>query len=113
MRAIFASALMFVAAVATAQVPTANQNQREAYQQYQRGQEFLSAEQYDRAVDAFQSATKLDPNFTDAYYGLGKAYMGLQRYASAIQAYEACIDAARRLYSNREQIGRASCRERV
>jgi tetratricopeptide (TPR) repeat protein len=103
MRAIFASALMFVAAVATAQVPAANQNQREAYQQYQRGQEFLSAEQYDSAVEAFQSATKLDPDFTDAYYGLGKAYMGLQRYASAIQAYEACIDAARRLYSNRER----------
>ena len=113
MRIIVASALMcvsvsaFGAAVAKAsspeQVPQALQNQREAYQQYQRGQEFLSAEQFDRAVDAFQSATKLDPNFTDAYYGLGKAYMGLQRYASAIQAYEACIEAARRIYSNRER----------
>ena len=112
MRVLFASALMFVAVsvaagVATAasptQLPQANQNQREAYQQYQRGQEFLSAEQYDRAADAFQSATRLDSNFTDAYYGLGKAYMGLQRYASAVQAYEACIDAARRIYSNRER----------
>jgi len=104
MRVLFASALMFVAVSAAAtQIPQANQNQREAYQQYQRGQEFLSAEQYDRAVDAFQSATKLDPNFTDAYYGLGKAHMGLQRYASAVQAYEACIDAARRIYSNRER----------
>lgn len=114
MRVLFASALMFVAIAAGAaadvakassprQIPQANQNQREAYQQYQRGQEFLSAEQYDRAVDAFQSATKLDPNFTDAYYGLGKAYMGLQRFASAVQAYEACIDAARRIYSNRER----------
>ena len=102
MRVLFASALMFVT-VSAAQIPQANQNQREAYQNYQRGQEFLSAEQYDRAVEAFQSATKLDPNFTDAYYGLGKAYTGLQRYASAIQAYEACIDAARRIYSNRER----------
>jgi tetratricopeptide (TPR) repeat protein len=98
-----ASALMCVTVTASAQIPQANQNQREAYQQYQRGQEFLSAEQYDRAVEAFQSATKLDADFTDAHYGLGKAYMGLQRYASAVQAYEACIDAARRIYSKRER----------
>src|SRR5688572_12239493 len=96
MRVLFASALMFVAVDAGAQ-----HNRREAYQQYQRGEEFLSAEQYERAADAFQSATKLDPDFTDAYYGLGKAYMGLQRYTSAVLAYEACIDAARRIYSNR------------
>jgi tetratricopeptide (TPR) repeat protein len=113
MRFVFASALVlssvvvfaadFAKASSARQAPAAIQNQREAYQQYQRGQEFLSSEQWDRAVDAFRSATKLDPDFTDAYYGLGKAYMGLQRYTSAVQAYEACIDAARRIYSNRER----------
>ena len=113
MRFVLASALVFAAAAVFAadfakassarQAPAAVQNQREAYQQYQRGQEYLSSEQWDRAADAFRSATKLDPNFTDAYYGLGKAYMGLQRYTSAVQAYEACIDAARRIYSNRER----------
>lgn len=103
MRFILASALVLSGLVVSAQAPTSIQNQREAYQHYQRGQEFLTGEQWDRAVDAFQSATKLDPNFTDAYYGLGKAYMGLQRYASAVQAYEACIDAARRIYSERER----------
>ena len=89
------------ARLSAGQAPASVQNQREAYQHYQRGQEFLTGEQWDRAVDAFQSATKLDPNFTDAYYGLGKAYMGLQRFTSAVQAYEACIDAARRIYSDR------------
>ena len=103
MRFILASALVLSGLVISAQAPTSIQNQREAYLHYQRGQEFLTGEQWDRAVDAFQSATKLDPNFTDAYYGLGKAYMGLQRYASAVQAYEACIDAARRIYSERER----------
>ncbi|HJU41271.1 MAG TPA: tetratricopeptide repeat protein [Vicinamibacterales bacterium] len=103
MRFVFASALIMVAIPALAQVPATPQQQREAYQQYQRGQELLSSEQYDRAAEAFQSATKLDPNFTDAYYGLGKAYMGLQRYSSAIDAYENCIEAARRIYSNRER----------
>ena len=105
MRILFASALIMVAAssAALAQVPASDRNQREAYQQYQRGQELLASEQFAAAAYAFQSATKLDPNFTDAYYGLGKAYMGLQRYASAVQAYEACIEAARRIYSNRER----------
>jgi tetratricopeptide (TPR) repeat protein len=104
MRLLFASALMLVTVVAAGEASSAKQHpQREAYQLYQRGQEFLSAEQYERAVDAFQSATKFDANFTDAYYGLGKAYMGLQRYTSAVQAYEACIEAARRIYSNRER----------
>ena len=103
MRFVCASALVFAAVAVSAQAPASVQNQREAYQHYQLGQEFLTGEQWERAVDAFQSATKLDPNFTDAYYGLGKAFMGLQRFASAVQAYEACIDAARRIYSNRER----------
>ena len=103
MRFVFASALVLSSAMVFAQVPASVQNQREAYQHYQRGQEFLTGEQWDRAVDSFRSATKLDPDFTDAYYGLGKAYMGLQRYTSAVQAYEDCIDAARRIYSNRER----------
>jgi tetratricopeptide (TPR) repeat protein len=111
MQALLASAFILVSFFGS-QLPQANQDQRQAYQQYQRGQEFLSAEQYDRAVDAFQSATKLDPNFTDAYYGLGKAYMGLQRYASAVQAYDACIDAARRIYSDRER-DRAGTDQRI
>ena len=98
MRILFASALMFVSIGAAAQPGS-----REAYQQYQRGQEFLSTEQFDRAADAFRAAIKLDTDFTDAHYGLGKAYMGLQRYASAVQAYEHCIEAARRIYSNRER----------
>lgn len=112
MRFVLASALVCAAAAAHAQAPTSVQNQREAYQHYQRGQEFLSSEQWDRAVDAFQSATRLDPNFTDAYYGLGKAYMGLQRYASAVQAYEKCLDAARRIYSDRER-DRAGTDQRI
>ena len=110
MRILFASALMLVSIGAAAAdagrvAPDgqSNPNAREAYQHYQRGQELMAAEQFERAAEAFQSATKLDPDFTDAYYGLGKAYMGLQRYASAVQSFNACIDAARRIYSNRER----------
>ena len=77
--------------------------QREAYQHYVRGQEFLSSERFEKAVEEFQAATRLDHLFTDAYFGLGNAYMGLRRYASATQSYERCLDAAQTIFGMREK----------
>ena len=84
-------------------VPSNDLARRTAYHHYVRGQEFLQSELYDKAVNEFQNAVRNDRHFTDAYYGLGQAYMGLRRYASAIQAYERCLDAARIIFSMREQ----------
>ena len=83
--------------------PKDDLKQREAYQHYVRGQEFLSSERFEKAVEEFQAATKLDAVFTDAYFGLGHAYMGLRRYASAAQAYERCLSAAQTIFGMREQ----------
>src|SRR5687767_2844115 len=84
-------------------VPSNDLARRTAYHHYVRGQEFMQAELFDRAVGEFQSAIRNDRLFTDAHYSLGQAYMGLRRYASAIQAYERCLDAARTIFSMREQ----------
>jgi tetratricopeptide (TPR) repeat protein len=84
-------------------VPSNDLARRTAYHHYVRGQEFLQSELYDKAVNEFQNAIRNDRLFTDAHYGLGQAYMGLRRYASAIQAYERCLDAARTIFSMREQ----------
>ena len=84
-------------------VPSNDLARRTAYNHYVRGQEFMQAELFDKAVGEFQSAIRNDRLFTDAHYGLGQAYMGLRRYASAIQAYERCLDAARTIFSMREQ----------
>ena len=111
---VLASALMFVTVAAAnprladqvvvnPPVPANDLARRTAYQHYVRGQEFLQSELYDKAVNEFQNAIKNDRLFTDAHYGLGQAYMGLRRYASAIQAYERCLDAARTIFSLREQ----------
>lgn len=98
------TALVLLTQIAiTPAVPANDRDRREAYRQYQRGQELLGSEQWDKAVDAFRSATKLDPDFTDAYYGLGRAYMGGRRFTSAVMSYQDCIEAARRIYSNRER----------
>ena len=83
--------------------PKDDLKQREAYQHYVRGQEFLSSERFEKAVEEFQAATRLDHIFTDAYFGLGHAYMGLRRYASAAQAYERCLTAAQTIFGMREQ----------
>ena len=84
-------------------VPANDLARRTAYHHYVRGQEFLQAELYDKAINEFQNAIKNDRLFTDAHFGLGQAYMGLRRYASAIQAYERCLDATRTIFSMREQ----------
>lgn len=83
--------------------PKDDLKQREAYHHYVRGQEYLSSERYDKAVEEFQAATRIDHLFTDAYFGLGHAYMGLRRYASATQAYERCLTAAESIFGMREQ----------
>jgi Tfp pilus assembly protein PilF len=84
-------------------VPSNDLARRTAYHHYVRGQEFLQSEFFDKAVNEFQNAIRNDRLFTDAHYGLGQAYMALRRYASAIQAYERCLDAARTIFSMREQ----------
>jgi tetratricopeptide (TPR) repeat protein len=87
----------------SAQVPASEQDRRDAYVHYQRGQEFLSAERWEQAATEFTASIKLDQLFTDAHYGLGRAYMGMERYASAVRAYEGCLQAARAIYGLRER----------
>jgi Tfp pilus assembly protein PilF len=84
-------------------VPSNELARRTAYHHYVRGQEFLQSELFDKAVNEFQDAIRNDRLFTDAHYGMGQAYMALRRYASAIQAYERCLEAARAIFSMREQ----------
>jgi len=78
-------------------------DRREALRQYNLGMSLLSAEQWEKAADAFKAAIGHDSLFTDAHYGLGRAYMGQQRFVSAIQAYEDCIEAARGIFTLREK----------
>lgn len=94
-------ALLAVALPASAQFAS-EQDRREALQHYRTGQELMSAEQFEKAADAFQKAIAKDRLLTLAHYGLGQAYMALRRYASAIQAYTSCRDAFRELHRLQE-----------
>ncbi|MBI4264252.1 MAG: tetratricopeptide repeat protein [Acidobacteria bacterium] len=90
-------------AIVLAATPSAAQfaselDRREALQHYRTGQELLSAEQFEKAAEAFQRAIDKDRLLTLAYYGQGQAYMALRRYASAVLAFTNCREAYRNLH---------------
>jgi tetratricopeptide (TPR) repeat protein len=109
--------LMFVLLAASAAAPAVAQrladaqSRREAIQSFRTGQEFFSAENFDRAAEEFTKATAKDPLFTLAYYQAGQSYMNLKRYASAIKAFKDCLESTRTLYdlaqTNRFEVERA------
>jgi tetratricopeptide (TPR) repeat protein len=86
------ASLAALAFVITAALPIHAQladepSRREAFELFRAGQEYLTAEQFERAADAFSRAVQKDHLLSIAHYGLGQAYMNLRRYASAVQAY--------------------------
>jgi len=61
-----------------------------AEQHYSAGWQALRVESFDESAKEFQTAIDLYPNFTLAYYGLGRAEMGRKHFADATRAYETC-----------------------
>jgi tetratricopeptide (TPR) repeat protein len=96
-------AFLVTSALVDAQTLATDQARKEAFQHYRNGQEALSAEMWDKAAEEFQMATKKDPMFTDAFYGLGQAHMGAKRFASAAQAFQATVDTAQKIHQLRER----------
>lgn len=80
-----------------------DQDRREAMQHYRNAQEFMSAEQFEKAAEEFQKSIDKDRLMTLAHYGLGQANMSLRRFASAIQAFTNCREAYRSLYGLAER----------
>jgi tetratricopeptide (TPR) repeat protein len=79
------------------------QDRREALQHYRDGQEFMSAEQFEKAAESFQKAVDKDRLLTLAHYALGQAYMSQRRFASAVQAFTNCREAYRELHGLSEK----------
>jgi tetratricopeptide (TPR) repeat protein len=94
--------LVLLASPAFAQLAS-EQDRREALQHYRDGQEFMSAEQFEKAAEAYQKAIDKDRLMTLAHYGLGQANMSLRRFASAVQAFTNCREAYRTLHGLSER----------
>lgn len=69
---------------------------------FRTGQEYLAAEQFEKAIDVFTQAIQKDPLLSIAHYGIGQANMNLRRYASAVKAYTDCIESTRVLHKLRD-----------
>ncbi len=65
---------------------------------------YLEKKWYDKAVEAFERAIQISPNFTEAYDSLGEAYFRMGRYPEAVKNFRKALElqpshkhAARRL----------------
>ena len=67
----------------TAQQINARERAREPYTE---GLRHMRSEAFEKAAEAFQSATRIDPSFEMAFYQLGRAQLALKQYTSAVYA---------------------------
>lgn len=103
-----------LAAAAAAQQP--NPTRDRAVIQHRLGWEHMSVEKFEEAARNFQAAVDLDPEFAEAYYGLGRADMALKRFAEAVVAYKKSrniyLSYAGRKFSNAQE-GQRARREQI
>jgi tetratricopeptide (TPR) repeat protein len=52
---------------------------------FQQGMALFNHGRFEEAIPHFESATRDDPNFAEAYFYLGRSYIGVSRWRSAIQ----------------------------
>ena len=95
---LIATVMVALTVSASAQQIATEQNRREALQFFRIGQEFLSAERFDKAAEQFLKAVQKDGLLTAAHYGLGQSYMGIRRYVSAAKAFGDCLEAFKALH---------------
>lgn len=65
---------------------------QDAYYWYERGNDYLDNEKYIEALDAFNNAIILDPNFALSWYNKGVCHMWLNKYEEALDAFNTAID---------------------
>ncbi|HEX8146650.1 MAG TPA: tetratricopeptide repeat protein [Pyrinomonadaceae bacterium] len=63
------------------------QKTSEADRQAQKGAEYLSRKDWNRAAESYQKAVRADARHVEANYGLGLAYMNLKRQEEALAAF--------------------------
>ena len=71
---------------------TAQANPDSAQAQFELGNAYVQAGQWDQALAAFQKAIELDPNFQGAYANLGVVYYQLEKLDLATSQYKKALE---------------------
>lgn len=71
---------------------TAQANPDSAQAQFELGNAYVQAGQWDQALAAFQKAIELDPNFQGAYANLGVVYYQLEKLDLAASQYKKALE---------------------
>jgi len=58
------------------------------------GDKLVDDRKWNEAIDAYQQATRVDPQDADAYVGLGDAYMGAGKWTEALAVYKKAVELA-------------------
>ena len=69
----------------------ADQQVQDAGTYYEQGVTFLKTGKFEDAVKAFKEATKLKPDYSDAYLGLGDAYFEIGDLKNGVEAYKQAV----------------------
>ncbi len=77
---------------ATETASPASLPQNPVYAFLDKGAEFLENAQYGKAAESFEEATRLAPDSSDGYFGLGMVYEKRQEWKKAIAAYQKALD---------------------
>jgi tetratricopeptide (TPR) repeat protein len=88
-----AGLLLLAAFLLTPASARAFQKTSEADKQVQKGAEYLSKKDWNRAAESYQKAVRADARHVEANYGLGLAYMNLRRTNEALSAFANVIAA--------------------
>ncbi|KAL0218080.1 hypothetical protein RCL1_008928 [Eukaryota sp. TZLM3-RCL] len=77
--------------VAQDQVISPRELSKRAKEHYNRGEDLQKQKNFNEALDAYDAAIRVDPNYVYAHYNRGLVLKQLQRYDEALQAYDAAI----------------------
>ncbi len=67
-------------------------NQLTAEDWFQKGYNSFEIEEYDKAIECFQKAIEIHPDFAEAYYNMGTVYHYKGNYDRAIECYHKALE---------------------
>jgi len=70
---------------------SAKKNMHKAKDMHDLGVAYMERKMYDKAIEAFNNALKIDPNYMSAYINLGYVFQYKEDYIKAIQSFEKAI----------------------